>query len=174
MSRRVKELMVEEYARRFSDLGRKGCVVLGYQGLDANTANEVRKILDDHNSEMLVICNRLMALSLEEIGMPQLKGHFQGPVAMVTASDPVQAAKAVSSVREEYPVITVLGGYAEGKMLDDSDVGKLSDIPDREVLLARTLGLFASPAQRFVNGINNAITGFVSVVQQLKAKKENG
>ncbi len=172
MSRKLKDLMIQEYTDRFSDLGRCGCVVFGYQGLDANATAEVRRLFGKHGSEMFVIRNRLMALSLEEIGIPELKNCFRGPSAIVKGDDPVQAAKAVEAARKEYAALTVYGGYAEGKLLAQEDVERLADIPDREVLLSRTLGLISSPAQRFVNGLNNAMVRFVSVVNQLKEKKE--
>lgn len=172
MSRKIKELMVKEYTQRFSDLGERGCVVFGYQGLDANATNEVRRIVKEHESEMFVTRNRLMVLSLNELGMPELKDFFQGPAAIVMGPDPVQAAKAISSAREQYPVIKLLGGYAEGCVLEEPEVEKLSDIPDRSVLLGQTLGLISAPAQRFVSGLSFAMTRFATAVNQLKEKKE--
>ncbi len=172
MSRRIKELMVKEYTDRFRDLEQRGCVVFDFRGLDANTVSEVRKKLNRHGSDMFVVRNRLMALSLKEMGLSGLQECLHGPSAMVLGTDPVAAAKAVDSVREEYPAVTVLGGYAEGKLLAEPDVKRLADIPDREVLLAQTLGLIMSPAQRFVNGLNNVMARFASVLTQLKEKKE--
>ncbi len=173
MSRKIKELMVKEYTEQFQDLEQRGCVVCNFRGLDANAAGEVRKKLDEHGSEMFVLRNRLMALSLEKLGVPELKGCLRGPSALVMGADAVGAAKAVDAVREEYAAITILGGYAEGNLLADTDVEKLADIPGREVLLSRTLGLISLPAQRFVSGLNNAMARFVSVVNQLKEKREN-
>ncbi len=174
MSRKMKDLMVKEYVDRFHDLGKRGCVVFGFRGLDANTTNEVRKMLNKHGSEMFVVRNRLMAHSLEEIGIPKLSECLDGPSALVIGDDPVGAAKAVDSVCGEYTAITVLGGYAEGKVLAGADVERLAGIPDREVLLGQLLGLLTMPAQRFVGGINNAMTRFASVLNQLKEKKETG
>jgi len=177
MSRQIKELMVKEYSDRFADVKERGCVVLNYQGLDANATSQVRLELKNKNSDMFVVRNRLLALSLEELGMPELKECLRGPSALVMASDPVASAKAVSQVREAYPQLTILGGYAEGNVLDQPAIDRLADIPDREVLLGQVLSLISAPAQRFVSGLNNSIVNLASVLKQIKDKKaeaENG
>ncbi len=173
MSRQIKELMIKEYEEKFSDLGERGCVVVQYQGLGANATNDVRMKLSEHESNMFVVRNRLIALSLEKLGYSDLKSCLNGPAAMIMGPDPVKAAKAVNSVREDFPSFTVLGGYAEGKVLNEPAVSKLADIPDRDVLLSQTIALISSPAQKLANALNNTINRLALVLNQIKEKKES-
>lgn len=172
MSRKVKEYMVSEMADRFSDLDEHGCVFVGYQGLSANETAEVRGQLRDVGAEMMVVRNRLFRITLDEIGIPELKELVDGPTAVITGEDPVQAAKAVDEAMDIAPEISVLGGYAEGELLDSENVEKLAELPDRDTLLSQVLSGISAPAQQFVNCINGSMRRLASVLQQVKEKKE--
>jgi large subunit ribosomal protein L10 len=44
----------------------------------------------------------------------------------------------------------VRGGIAEGQVLSPADVRQLADLPSREVLMARLLGVLEAPASQLV------------------------
>ncbi len=172
MSRKIKEFMIAEMADRFSELDEHGCVFVEYQGLSANESAEVRGQLKEDGAEMMVVRNRLFNIALEEIGIPELKELVEGPTAVVTGSDPVQAAKAIDEAVDVAPEMSVLGGYAEGEVLSPEGVKKLAELPDRETLLGQVLAGISAPAQQFVNCINGSMKRVASVLQQVKEKKE--
>jgi large subunit ribosomal protein L10 len=172
MSRKLKKLMVAEMADRFSDLDDHGCVLVGYRGLSANQAAELRGQLAEDGTEMMVIRNSLFRMALEEIGVPELSQIVDGPTAVVRGADPVQAAKAVDSASEIAPTLAVLGGYAEGKVLSADEVNKLAELPDRETLLVQVLMGMSAPARQFANCLNGALLQLASVFRQIKEKKE--
>lgn len=172
MSRKLKEMMVSEFASRFEDIEQHGCVVVGFRGIDANQSNEMRAALAERNARMMVVRNRLMYLALDAIDVPGLRDVLNGPAAFVTGENPVEAAKAVDSASEQAPTLTVLGGYAEGQVIGPEEVEKLADLPDRETLLSQTISCLMAPAQRFVNGLNSTAQKLASVLRQIKEDKE--
>lgn len=172
MSRKIKEYMISEMAERFSGVDECGCVFVGYQGLSANESAEVRGQLREDGAKMMVVRNRLFRIALDEIGIPELKSLVDGPTAVVTGDDPVQAAKAVDDAIDVAPEISILGGYAEGEVLAPEDIERLADLPDRKTLLTQVLGGIQAPAQRFVNCLNGSMQRLGSVLRQIQQKKE--
>lgn len=172
MSRKLKRLMVAEMADRFSDLQEHGCVLVGYRGLSANEAAQLRGQLAEEGTDMMVIRNSLFRMALEEIGVPELSGAVDGPTAVVRGDDPVEAAKAVDAATEVAPALAVLGGYAEGRLLSPDEVSKLAELPDRETLLTQVLIGMSAPARQFVNCLNGSLRQLASVFRQIKENKE--
>ena len=172
MSRKVKKMMVSEMADRFADLQEHGCVLVGYRGLSANQAANVRSQLAKEDAEMMVVRNRLFRIALEQLGMLDIEEVVDGPTAVVTGEDPVQAAKAIDEATEIAPELSVFGGYAEGKVLSPEEVEKLMELPDRETLLSQVLAGMSAPAQQFVNCLNGALLRLGSVLRQVKDQRE--
>lgn len=172
MSRKLKKLMVAEMADRFSDLDEHGCVLVGYRGLSANDASNLRGQLAEDGTDMMVIRNSLFRMALEEIGVPELGEAVDGPTAVVRGEDPVQAAKAVDAATEIAPTLAVLGGYAEGKVLSPEEVDRLAQLPDRQTLLVQVLTGMSAPARQFANCLSGGLRQLASVFRQIKDQKE--
>lgn len=172
MARRVKELTVRELTERFAALGESGCVLLGFGGMRAQESADVRRLLSGHEARMTVVKNALFALALDQLGAGELKGLIDGPTAVITGEDAVLAAKAAREAVSSCQGLRVLGGYAEGRVLDRGQVEKLASLPSRDVLLAQVLGCICAPAQRFAGCVAAAIQRLASVLEQLRKKKE--
>jgi len=171
MSRKLKEMMVDEMTDRFAGLREHGCVVVGFRGVSAGDSVRLRTVLKEKGAQMMVVRNRLFAIALQQLGAPQLGNLLEGPAAVVTGEDPVQAAKAVDAASELAPALSVLGGYADGSLLDAAGVEKLAGLPSRETLLAQTLACIQAPAQRFANCLKAGIQQLASVLYQIEQKK---
>jgi large subunit ribosomal protein L10 len=78
-------------------------------------------------------------------------------------------AKQLSEASE---TIAVRGGYVDGNVVDPDKVEWLSDLPDRETLLAQVLGGMSAPLQGFANGLKSMLRGFASCVDQLREQRE--
>jgi len=163
--------MVAEMVQRFSGLKEKGCVVVGLEGLNAQDATHVRGMLASKGARMMVVRNRLFSIALERLGVPELKGLLEGPTAVVTGEDPVETARAAREAVEGVSGLAVLGGYAEGRVLDPSGVGNLAELPSRDTLLAQTLACMCSPAQRFAGCLAGIVQRLASVLVQVRDRK---
>jgi len=172
MSRKLKELMVEEMADRFSELKQRGCVLVGFRGLSGQESAEVRGLLLQAGARMTVVRNRLLAIALDRVGVPELAGALEGPTAVITAEEPVAAARAAERAAEDFPHLDVVCGYGEGRFLDRAGVKKLASLPDRTTLLGQTLTCMCLPAQRFANCLSGAMQRLASVLRQVRDKKQ--
>ncbi len=172
MSRRIKELMVQELTERFQDIPEKGCVLLDYTGMDAEQSTEARLRMVEEDARLTVVKNSVFTHALDNLDASNLSELVDGPTAVVTAGDPVVAAKMAKELAEESETIAVRGGYVDGNVVNPDKVDWLSDLPDRETLLAQVLGGMSAPLNGFVNGLQGLLRNFVSCVDQLKEKRE--
>jgi len=172
MSRKLKELMVNQMGEGFSGLQQCGCVVVGFRGLAAAESNEVRRLLAASGARMMVVRNRLFAIALERMGAREVSQLLDGPSAVITAADPVQAARAAGRAAEDFPALTLKGGYVDGHVLDEAGIKKLATLPPREVLLTQVLTCMQSPAQRFANCLCGAIGRLATALRLVRDKKQ--
>lgn len=171
MPSRIKELTVKELTKRFATIGESGCVVMGFTGLKAQESDNVRRLLSSRGARVTVVRNSLFVLALDSLGVRELGGVLEGPTAIVTGADPVSTAKAAHEATGSYPSLRLLGGYAEGHVLDSGGVERLASLPGREALLARVLGCMCAPAQRFAGCLVATAARLASVIDQLRKKR---
>jgi len=172
MSRRIKELMVQELTERFQDIPQTGCVLLDYTGMDAEQATEARQRMAEQNARLTVVKNSVFSHALENLNASNLSSLIDGPTAVVTAEDPVVAAKMAKELSEQSETIAVRGGYVDGNVVNPDKVEWLSDLPDRDTLLAQVLGGMSAPLRGFANGLQSLLRNFASCVDQLREKRE--
>jgi large subunit ribosomal protein L10 len=172
MARRVKELAVRELTARFATLGERGCVLMGFGGMKARDSANVRRLLSGLDAQMMVVKNALFALALEQLGAGGLKEFMDGPTAVITSGDAVRAAKAAHEAVGSCEGLRILGGYAEGRVLDGELVEKLASLPSRDVLLAQVLGCMRSPAQRFAGCVAAVLCRLASVLEELSKQRQ--
>jgi large subunit ribosomal protein L10 len=174
MSRKLKELMVDQMADQFSGLQDHGCVMIGFKGVSAEQSNEIRALLAQKGAAMMVVRNRLFAISLQRLGASELSQLLDGPTALITSENAIGAAKAADEAAGQYAGLNVLGGYGEGRLLGPEEVQRLARLPDRETLLAQALSCMQAPARRLVNCLNAKMHQLASVFRQLRDQKEKG
>jgi len=172
MARRMKELMVEELALRFGKLHQTGCLVVDYSGMTAEDSVRARRAMREFAADMVVVKNSLFNLVLKRLELEQLSSLVEGPTAIVWAADPITAARGLKEVVKTCGALKVRGGLAEGRLLGSRAVDKLADIPDRETLLAQVATCVRQPAQRFVGLLQGAMAQLVSVLEELRKKRQ--
>ncbi len=172
MARRVKELMSGEYEERFRDLKDSGCVLINYQGLDAEDTCALRASLREVDGEMMVVRNSLFRLALRRLGAEELEDMVDGPTAVVQAPSPVDAARTLKEAAEEHPTLGLRGGYAEGQLLSPEQVDTLAEIPGREALLSMLAGMLVAPVRRLAAGLMAKPRALVNGLNELREQKE--
>ncbi len=170
----VKELMVEELVSRFKNLAHTGCIVVGYQGMNAEGAVATRQAVREFGADMMVVKNNLFDITLRRLDLEQISSLVDGPTAIIWGEDPVSAAKGSREAAKACEALQVRGAYAEGRVFDAAGVEKLADIPGRETLLSQALTCLRRPAQLFVSLLQVKMREFVSVLAELRKKKEAG
>ncbi len=97
---------------------------------------------------MSVVKNSLFALAMDRYGAGDLRSLLDGPVAVITAENPVAAAKAAREAAQTYEALKLRGGFVDGAVLEAAAIEKLADIPSREVLLSQIAGALLQPLRR--------------------------
>lgn len=172
MPRKIKEQMVKELTEKFQGIGQCGCVVLGYKGMKAQESASVRRLISERGARMTVVRNALFGLALKELGRSEIGELLDGPTAIVTGEDIVQAAKAAGDAVKICPALSLVGAYAEGHILDAAGVERLAALPSREVLLSQALSCMCAPAQKFVNCLTGLTVKLAGLFDQLRKKRE--
>ena len=172
MAREVKELMLEELAHKFQNVKQTGCILVNYRGLTAGDAIIARRTIALRGGQMSVVKNSLFALAMDRYGGGEVRSLLDGPTAVITADNPVTAAKAVKEVTQLYESLKVRGAFVDGAVLDPSGVAKLAEIPPREVLLSQISGLLLAPLRRLTGGLLAKPRALMNCLNQLKEQKE--
>ena len=120
-----------------------------------------------------VLKNRLARIAVQGSPLNGLAPHMKGPTAIaLTRKDPVAMAKAIQNFQKQNPVLSVTSGCVEGRVIPADEVKALADLPSREVLLSQVVGGFQAPIAGLVNALDGVLRSFVSVLDQLRAKRE--
>lgn len=157
-----KQAVVAELAEKIRKA--QSGVIVKYQGITVGDDTIMRKKMREANVEYVVMKNSLTGRACDEVGYGELKEHLSGMNAIaISYTDPVAPAKILKEYAEKIESFEIRGGFLEGKVIDQSTVNELADIPSREILLSRFLGSIQSP-----------ISGFARALQAIIDKQSEG
>lgn len=126
-------------------------ILTDYRGLSVAQMQDFRGKLRTSDGEFRVSKNTLVRIAAERAGVEGLEGFLEGPTAVVFAKgDVAGTAKAVSDFARTSRILQVKAGVMDGRVLNASDVEAISSLPSREELLAKLVGMLASPMARTV------------------------
>ncbi|MCL2334787.1 MAG: 50S ribosomal protein L10 [Endomicrobia bacterium] len=149
----------------------KGMILTEYHGLSVVEISELRSKLRPLNSEYAVVKNTLSAIALKEAGI-DAGDNFSGPTALVIQNgDIVSPAKVITEFAKTHEKLKIKAGFMEGKFIDAKMVETLSNLPSKEVLIAKMLGSMNAPITGFVNVLAANLRGLVTVLDAI-AKKQ--
>lgn len=169
----TKEQKKEQLADLKERFGSASSVIFAhYIGMSVGDVSQLRKKLREAGAEMKVAKKTLMKLAAQEKGLPVPDDSMiTGPVACIfSEKDPTAGAQAAYTFSKEHPQVAFLGGFFEGKLLDQKSAMALATIPPRPVLLATFAGMLRSPLQSFASIINSPLTGFARALKELEKK----
>lgn len=169
--RRLKEKKVELLKKELEQA--KIIVMTDYRGLTVAQMNKLRRILQAEGIRYKVVKNTLAQIAAVDLGIAAMNTYLEGPVAIAYGyADPVTPVKLLVKFAKENDQLSLKGGMLEKQILDEQGLRQLSDLPSREVLLARVLGSFQSPLAGMMNVLQGNLRGFVYVLQAVKEQRE--
>ena len=172
MNKQNKQQVVTEMHEKLSKA--KAVFLADFRGMSVDKATTLRNDLRKAEVEYKVVKNTLLELASAETDAAALVQHFKGPTAVaMTYSDPVAAAKVLAKyAKEQQATFKLKAGVLSGKMISVPEIQALSELPSREVLIAKMLGSMNAPATNFV-GVLAAVPGtFVRALDAIRQKKE--
>jgi large subunit ribosomal protein L10 len=151
----------------------KAVFLADFRGMTVDKATTLRNDLRGAAVEYQVIKNTLLEIASAETDVAALAPHFKGPTAVaITYTDPVAAAKILAKyAKDQQAAFKLKGGMLSGKTITVAEIQALSELPSREVLIAKMLGSMNAPATNFV-GVLAAVPGsFVRVLDSIRQQK---
>jgi len=169
--------MRPEKASIVSDLSEKlkgspFLLVTDYQRMKVAQFGELRNRLAPAGAEVRVVKNSFLKRAMADSGLPDVGDQLTGQTAIVMGEkDVAPVAKILKMFAAEFKIAALKIGVVDKAVLSTSDVEALAELPSREVLLARLLGLMLAPATQLVRVLNEPASAFARV---LKAKGDQG
>ena len=137
-----------------------------YRGTDVVQIGALRGAVREAGAECVVVKNSLMQLALKQAGLPVDAEIMSGPRLVTFVSDDIgAAAKALASfARVNADVFKIAGGLVGSAVLDAGQAQALTEMPSREVLLARVVGGIQAPISGFVGTLAAVVRGVMNVL----------
>ena len=168
MNRDQKESMVADLRDDFAQA--KSIVLTSHMGMDASTVAELRARYREAGVRYRVVKNTLVKIATSGTEMESLHAMFRGPTAIAysfeDAISPARVARDFAKTHEKYEL---RGAYLDGETMDGAGLRRLADMPTKDELRAKFMGLLQAVPSKFLRTLNAAPTQFLMV---LKAKGE--
>ena len=143
-------------------------LIVDFTGMKVPHFESLRTRLADAGARISVVRNTFLRIAAAELKMPELSDLLAGQTAMVTGdTDICAAAKVLKTFAAEFKKPTVRAGVLDNAALSADQVAVLADLPSKDVLRAKLLGLLQTPASQFVRVLNEPAA---SLARVLKAK----
>ncbi|HHT9124564.1 MAG TPA: 50S ribosomal protein L10 [Candidatus Brocadiia bacterium] len=171
MASQLKQIMVSELASRYQNAD--SCVVLGFQGVKATDAHQIRKDLHEKHIVFDVVKNSAALLAFKKVGMEDAGKLLIGPTAIaIGGDDPASLAKKLKDWSKKIPAIKLRGGYVGGRLLTQQEIELLASLPSKEVLFTQLLIGIKTPMVRLVSAFSAPLRSLLIVLQAVRDKKQ--
>src|SRR3954453_7334388 len=168
MNREQKAAAIAEIAEQIEQA--EAVFAVDYRGISVPQAAELRTKLRDADATFTIVKNTLGLRAADQVGAEALKELLQGPTAMTfVRGDAAAAAKALRDFRRSTggQLLEFKGGWMNGSGLTPEEIDSIAQLPSREVLEARLVGMIAAPLTGLANALNGLIAGFARQLQQI-------
>ncbi|MDD5037899.1 MAG: 50S ribosomal protein L10 [Dehalococcoidales bacterium] len=165
MSREEKIQIVENLKVAFSksNIG----ILTDYRGLTNLEMTTLRRRLQQSGGEYKVVKNTLARLAATKAGKDNLVNALEGPIAIAFGYGDISVTPKVLTgyITESKSKLSVKGGFLGDRLLTSEEVGTLSKLPSKEILVARVIGQMQSPISALVGCLAAPIRGVMWVLQ---------
>ncbi len=168
------------YRQRIADTVQGGVTkksntfVVSWRGISSSKMDSLRKDLKRKKADVLISKTSIARIALKNSNYEDLAKCLNGQIAFVLSdADASEVSKILVKFATDCEGFTVQGGLFNGDILSPAQVKTLSDLPSREVLLAKFVGVLQAPVTRFAGALNAKTRDFVSILKQKSEKGGN-
>ncbi|MEB3307497.1 MAG: 50S ribosomal protein L10 [Cyanobacteriota bacterium] len=161
-----KQQIVEELKQLLGET--EMALVLDFKGLSVKEMTDLRTRLQSSNGVCKVTKNTLMRRAIDgNSAWSELESLLTGTNAFVLVKGDVGGAvKAVQAFQKDSKKSETKGGLFEGKLLSQSEIKEIGDLPSKEVLMAQIAGAINGVATKLAIGINEVPSGLARALKQ--------
>ena len=166
MDRTQKAAVIEEVAQQIQ--AAEAIYAVDYRGASVPQAAELRARLRDADATFRVVKNTLTERAADQASAEGLKAYLEGPTALTfVRGDAAAAAKALADFRRASGLLEFKGGWMNGAGLTPEEIDSIAQLPSREVLYGRLVGMVASPLTGLASALNGLIGGLARQLSQI-------
>jgi large subunit ribosomal protein L10 len=170
LNRDQKAAVIDEVAGQISESD--AIFAVDYRGISVPQAAELRTRLREADSTFRVVKNTLTERAADQAGAGGLKEYLEGPTAMTfVRGDAATAAKALRDFRRATQLLEFKGGWMNGAPLSPQEIDAIAQLPSRDVLYGRLVGMVASPLTGLAGALGGLIGGLARQLQQIAEQK---
>ncbi|MFA6429557.1 MAG: 50S ribosomal protein L10 [Patescibacteria group bacterium] len=151
-SRAQKADSIEQLTEAFKK--GKSVVFSDYQGMTVPKLSDLRKKLHNAEVDYIVAKKTVLNVAAKEAGLTIDFKPFPGMIGVgIAYAEEMAGAKIIGDAGKDAP-IKIVGGYFEGKTVDQQYAVALSKLPSKDQLLGQLLSVLNGPAAAFVRVLN--------------------
>lgn len=127
----------------------KSAVVVEYRGLSVSAITDLRRQLHQEGVDFKVYKNTMTRRAVEGAGYDGLLEILVGPNAIAFSDDAIAPSRILSRFAKKNKKLVIKKGVVEGEIVDFDKIKELSELPNKEGMIAMLLGALQSPIRDF-------------------------
>ena len=172
MNKTDKQTVIDALTAKLAEA--RAIYVTDYQGLTVGRVTDLRRRLHKAGVDYVVVKNTLALRALKAAAVPGLDAYVTGPTAFaLTSADAAAAAKVLTDFAKEFEKPALKAAIVDGRAVTPEQVGRMAQLPPRDVLLAELAGALQAPLAGFVGVLSGLLSTFVGAVEALRAQRES-
>jgi len=174
LTRQQKSQIIDDLTKKVKES--QSVLMIDFTSLKVSEVNELRKILRESGIEMKAAKKTLVQRILKNAGIKDFN-VFQFPASIALIFSPEEGMIASKGVYEfskklKDRAFKILGGFMDGRFINNEMVVTLAKLPSREVLLSQLLYVLNSMPRALVGVLQGNLRKLVFAVDAIaKAKK---
>ena len=140
-----KQAIVEALAERIKSAS--AGILVDYKGINVEEDTALRAELRKEEVNYSVVKNTLTRKALEKLGMEGLDSVLNGTTSLATTEgDPIAPFRVLSDYSKKLgDRFTIKAAFMDGKVLSNSEVAEIAELPSKDALYAKVLGTMIAP-----------------------------
>ncbi len=170
--RQEKQILLDEIEGQIRAQG--SFVIMRYQGLNANQANDFRREVAKSGGTVEVMRKRVLLKAAHAAGIPLELDVLEGHIGLVfVGHDPLETAKAVFKFSKGTDKnIDVIGGRFDERLYNKADVTALAELPTKDEMRAQFLSVLEAPMAQTLAVMDALLASLVYCLQN-RSEQEN-
>ena len=171
---KTRQQKEEDLGKLKDKFGRaKSVVFADYRGMTMKQLSELRDKLSDQKAEFTITKNTLLTRALQSIDhRPSTIDQFNGPTATLFAyDDEISPIKLLVKALKDAGIGKVKSGLLGTETLDEYRVTQLAQLPTKDELRAKTVGVLVAPLQGMVGVLQANLRNLVYALSEIQKAK---
>ena len=122
-------------------------VLVDYKGITVAEDTALRVELRKNDVQYGVVKNTLARFAMKNVGLNELDDVLNGTTSLATAeNDPIAPFRILSDYSKKLgDRFNIKAAFMEGKILSESEIAEMAELPSKDALYAKVLGTMIAP-----------------------------